>query len=112
MDSESAELEKMLKEYFLFEPVGRITYVTYLAPPEAGFFDEDVLIRAEEAGGRFRGHSFPSSSPLSFFLRSCIRFLNCCIFEPGAPSSFFLPNLKRGSDISYRGSTGSATMCS
>ncbi len=50
VEAESRELEKMLQQYFLFEPVGRVTYVSYLAPPELGFFDESVLERSKEAG--------------------------------------------------------------
>ncbi len=50
VESESKELEKMLQQYFLFEPVGRVTYVSYLAPPELGFFDESVLDKSKAAG--------------------------------------------------------------
>jgi len=50
VESESKELEKMLDQYFLFEPAGRVTYVSYLADPELGFFDDTVLDKAEEAG--------------------------------------------------------------
>ncbi len=52
VEKESAEFERMLNQYFLFEPVGRITYLSYLMPADSDFIDETPLMEAYEAGKR------------------------------------------------------------
>ena len=55
-DADSAErvsksIEKVMSEYFFFEPVGRMTYLTWMMPKESPI-DEDVLRQAYEIGTR------------------------------------------------------------
>lgn len=53
VETESAELEKMMSQYFLFDPVGRITYITCLLPADEDFMD-DSPDRARELGRLLR----------------------------------------------------------
>jgi multimeric flavodoxin WrbA len=54
VEKESAEFERMMNQYFLFEPVGRITYLSYLMPADSDFIDESPLMEAYEAGKKMR----------------------------------------------------------
>lgn len=52
-ESLSEEMERMMSQHFFFEPAGRMTYITWMMPPEAGI-DQSVLDRAEEIGRTMR----------------------------------------------------------
>lgn len=47
------EMDRMMSQHFFFESVGKMTYITWMMPVEAGV-DPDVLEQAEEMGKRFR----------------------------------------------------------
>lgn len=48
----SKEIEKVMNEHFFFEPIGRLTYLTWMMPVEMPM-DQDVLDRAYEIGSMF-----------------------------------------------------------
>lgn len=50
-DRVSKSIEKVMAEHFFFEPVGRMTYLTWMMPRESPI-DEDVLKEAFDIGTR------------------------------------------------------------
>ena len=48
----SVELEKVMAQHFFCDPVGRLTYCTWMLPP-GEFADDSVLDKAEEIGRLF-----------------------------------------------------------